>query len=59
MNMNYEEAVEHYKDTPRTSLDEFIEHGKTKFVFLEIILGSGWALQAIEIAEQLKKASEK
>jgi len=41
------------------SLDEFIEHGKTKFVFLELVVGNGWALQAIEIAEQLKKASEK
>ena len=56
--MNYEEAVEHYKDTPRASLDEFIEHGKNGFIFLELVAGNGWILQAIEFAEQLKKTSE-
>jgi len=57
--MNYEKAVEHYKDMQRPHLDEFIEHGKKNFVFFGLITGSGWALQAIEFAEQLKKANEK
>jgi len=57
--MNYEEAVEHYKGIQRSSLDEFIKHGKNNFIFLELIAGIGWVLQAIEIAEQLKKVSEK
>jgi hypothetical protein len=56
--MNYEEAVNCFKDMPRPSLDEFIQHGKENFVFLEMIAGSGWMLQAIEFAEQLKKATE-
>ena len=56
--MNYEEAVEHYKGIQRSSLDEFIKHGKNNFIFLELIAGIGWVLQAIEIAEQLKKVSE-
>ena len=58
MNMNYEEAINHYKDQPRPSLDEFIKHGKEHFVFLEMLGGSGWILQAIEIAEQLKEVNK-
>jgi hypothetical protein len=57
--MNYEEAVEHFKNEERPSIDAFINFAKGGFVLLEMMYGAGWVLQAIEIAEQLKKASEK
>ena len=56
--MKYETAVDFYKEVPRASLDEFIEHGITNFEFLELIYGAGWALQAIEIAKELKEKNE-
>ena len=56
--MTYDEAVDVYKDIPRPSLEEFIEFGKTNFVFLGQIYGTGFVLQAIEIAEMLKEKNE-
>ena len=57
--MNYEEAKAFYSNIEKSSLDEFIHYGKENFIFLAVLFGGGWALQAIEFAEQLKKADTK
>ena len=57
--MTYDEALVFYKDIERPSLDAFINMAKTDFLFLSPMVGVGWVLHAVEIAEQLKKASEK
>jgi hypothetical protein len=56
--MNYKAALEYYKDVPRSSIEEFIEFGKTNFVFLQKMYGAGFVLQAIEIAELLKEKND-
>jgi hypothetical protein len=57
--MNYEQAVEYFKDDKRPSIEEFINYAKKHFIFLQSIYGDAWVLQAIEIAEDLRKAQEK
>lgn len=59
MIMTYKEAVEKFKDIEKPSLDEFIKFAKTNFVFLDVTFGAGFILQAIQIAEDLRKAQEK
>ena len=54
--MNYEQAVEYFKDDKRPPLEEFIEYAKKHFIFLQSMYGDAWVLQAIEIAEELRKA---
>ena len=50
---SYEQAKEFYKDTPRPSVQEVIEHSKNAFHNLGLLFGEGFVLQAIEIAEAL------
>jgi hypothetical protein len=49
----YEQAKEHYKDVPRPTVEEFINHAKEGFVGLALLFGEGFVLQAVEIAETL------
>jgi hypothetical protein len=49
----YERAKEHYKDVPRPTIQEFIDHAKEGFVEMSLLFGDGFVLQAIEIAEAL------
>ena len=53
MSEAYEQAKEHYKDTPRPTVKEFIAHSKNAFHNLGLLFGEGFVLQAIEIAEEL------
>lgn len=50
---SYEQAKEKYKDTPRPSVQEFIDHAKEGFAEMALLFGDGFVLQAIEIAEAL------
>ena len=56
--MNYENAVERYKDYPRPFLDEFIEHVKSHWPIFGVVWGDGIMIQAVEIAEQLKNLTK-
>ena len=53
MNRSFEEAKAALVDTPRPSLKEFIDYGKNNFVLLALMLGEGFVVQAVEIAEAL------
>ena len=57
--MNYEQAKIEYEKIERPPLEDFIKHAKENFVFIQIAYGSGFTLQAIEIAEELAKLREK
>ena len=57
--MNYEQAVEYFKNDERPPIDEFIKYAKDRFVFLQSMYGDAWVLQAIEIAEELKALQNK
>jgi hypothetical protein len=50
---SYEQAKEKYKDVPRPTIQEFIDHAKEGFVEMSLLFGDGFVLQAIEIAEAL------
>lgn len=51
--ISYEQAKEKYKDTPRPSVQEFIDRAKEGFAEMSLLFGDGFVLQAIEIAEAL------
>ena len=53
--MNYKQAVQYFKDYIRPSLEEFSDYAKKHFAFLQSLYGDMWVLQAIEIAEELRK----
>lgn len=50
---SYEQAKEFYRDTPRPSVEEFIDYAKEGFAEAALLFGAGFVLQAIEIAEAL------
>jgi hypothetical protein len=50
---SYEQTKERYKDVPRPTVEEFINHAKEGFVGLALLFGEGFVLQAVEIAETL------
>lgn len=49
----YEIAKERLKDTPRPSPQEFIDFAKNNFVELGLMLGDGFVISAVELAEEL------
>jgi hypothetical protein len=57
--MNYDQAKVKYEQVEKPVLEDFIKHAKENFVFIQLAYGSGFALQAIEIAEELAKLKEK
>ena len=55
MSTSFDAAKAALSDTPRASLKEFIDYAKSNYVYLALMFGGGFVVQAVEIAEQLQE----